>query len=63
MRATFALPGVRAWWEPQRDSYSESFRDFLEQNPLVVTNAPTHLAMQQDRYEAGMSIQNPTSTS
>jgi hypothetical protein len=45
MRATFALPGVRAWWSPQRDSYSDVFRDFLEQNPLASTNAPTHLAM------------------
>lgn len=48
MRATFALPGVRAWWVPQRDSYSEAFRNFLEENPLSSTNAPTHLAMHAD---------------
>ncbi|HEX4881328.1 MAG TPA: hypothetical protein VFV18_03175 [Porticoccaceae bacterium] len=46
MRATFVLPGVRAWWTPQRDSYSDAFRDFLEANPLATTNAPSHLAMQ-----------------
>lgn len=63
MRATFALPGVRAWWEPQRDSYSESFRDFLEHNPLITTNAPTHLAMQWSRQGVGTADQNSTPTS
>lgn len=48
MRATFALPGVRAWWDPQRDSYSEGFRNFLEENPVATTTVPTHLAMKRD---------------
>lgn len=52
MRATFALPGVRAWWVPQRDSYSDAFRDFLEQNPLASTNAPTHLAMRDTSVDS-----------
>lgn len=59
MRATFALPGVRAWWPPQRDSYSDAFRDFLEANPLATTNAPSHLATQG----GSSSTDSPTGSS
>ncbi len=35
MRSTFAVPGVRVWWQDNRSGYAEDFATYLESTPIA----------------------------